>query len=286
MNTTCSKCEFATRVDGKQVGCEFDRINKYKNQKIEIELIEDSFLIKGRICNLCRATNSGWADDLTLEEKKEKAKKEVEIKLCAIVVVTPKTTIFDIIKTAKSLEEQVIPIDVNFVLTSNVPKSGDVISTLKKHFPSTSNLKWNVSLCFERRNGKPLDKPRALDTIVRDLNDKDYQFYINIDAGAILNKDIVEKLNKYLHEDLGQFIYLREIIDRDGIDEFSIGPVVHISTHKFVGGNAYAEHDLKLENGECKTIECNSVYEKIVYLAVDQNCQHLIKDLYEICCQE
>lgn len=285
MDTSCGKCEFAKRVDKLQIGCEFDRIEKYKNQKVEIEVLEDSFLIKNRICTLCRANDSGWATDLTLEQKKVKVKEEVQIRLCAVIVVHNKTTIDDIIKTAKSLENQVIPIDSHFIITSNVPKSGDVISTLKKNFPGSSNLKWNVRLCFERKNGKPLDKYRATDTIISELNQKDYQFYAMVDAGSVVPNDFSERLNKYINEDLGQFIYLHEFIYLDNGIEYSIGPVVHLALHRSVGGNAYAEHDIKTETGEVKTVKCDSVHEKILFLAIDQNCEHLIKDLYEVCYQ-
>lgn len=56
LTTTCEHCIFA-KYDGLvQIGCEFDRVEKYK-QQTEVELVDNGtksfYQIKNRICNYC-----------------------------------------------------------------------------------------------------------------------------------------------------------------------------------------------------------------------------------------
>lgn len=231
---------------------------------------------------MCRATDSGWGDNLILEQKLNKAREEVKIRLQAIVVCGPDSIVEDILTTAKSLKNQNPPIHTNFVLTSNKPKSATVISSLRKLFPQTSNLSWNVKLLYERREGKPLEKGEASDTVIRNINRKDCQFYVLIDPGATVWDTFSADIDNAVNDRLERFVYLHPVKEDNGKE---IGPVIHTLTHITVGGNALAERDIEID-GKIETIQCNSVLSKIELLAKDQNLTYLIKDLYSLCPQE
>lgn len=233
---------------------------------------------------MCRASDSDWNSDenLTLEQKINKAREEIATKLQAVIVCDPNSTIDEIITTAKSLEKQNPPVDANFVLTSNKPKSASVISALRKEFPQTSNLLWNVKLCYDRRDGHPLEKGEASDTAINTFNRKTCQFYVLIDPGATLWDTFSADIDSAINDRLERFIYLHPVKEDNGKE---IGPVVHTLTHFTVGGNRLAERDLEID-GQMQTCTFNSVYDKIKQLAQDQHTDFLIKDLYTLCPQE
>ena len=53
VKTSCEKCIFAVRTGGVQTGCEFDRLEKFKERNIA-ELIDESYYEIGAFCNTCR----------------------------------------------------------------------------------------------------------------------------------------------------------------------------------------------------------------------------------------
>lgn len=281
MNTSCKECEFAVRdTNNNQDNCALGRITLYTKQGVEIESEGNpsSFLIKDRICSLCRAKDTEWGLGLSLRDKALKARDEVKVKITAIVVCDHNSKVEDILATTKSLENQNPPIDVHFALTSNKPQSSSVISALRKNFPQTGNLSWNVRLLYERKEGRPLEKGPASDVVINNLSLKDSQFYLLIDPGAILWSSFSADIDSTINDKLDRFIFLHPVKQEDGKE---IGPLVHTKTHLTVGGNAIAERTLS----DASIVKCDSVYNKINLLAKDQNLSYLIKDLIQFCPQ-
>lgn len=77
MRTTCELCLFSIKKDGKQIGCEFNRLEKF-----EKTYTDDKFYIVDRLCESCRNVNWDYYCDHPESSKAElidQCKKEISL---------------------------------------------------------------------------------------------------------------------------------------------------------------------------------------------------------------
>lgn len=290
VNTSCRNCVFATWDENrKQTGCSAGRLELFQKVGATIERSTDAGaegiepgterefeVIKGRVCVLCRHENSQWAKEVHPETRLTQARTEVTPKVHAIVHCPDGTTIDDILDTATSLEQQTLPVTTHFVLTGTKPSQMLVVTSLRRKFPITSKLSWNVRVIHEHGT----TKGGAVDAVVKTLSLNDCSHYLVLDAGTIVWDSIAADLDAAINDRLERFLLLTPIDQQEeGRHPLQIGPIVQTRLHLMVHGNTPGEHDL--EDGT--TIRVKSVEEKLGLMATDDGTTHLIKRLSEVC---
>jgi len=280
MKTSCEKCLFSIKdIYQNQTGCEFNRIELYIAQQAPIISIGEPshYEIGGRVCCLCRASDMDWGNGLSKEEQKSKARDEAINIIDIIMSCTNYTSVDDILTTARSVEKQN---SKNTVFHISVPKElyPPIAKEMRKHFPAKSKLAWRIKTRYIDS-----DTGEAIDDVVNGIGSKSVIYYLVVEPGAILQEDLLTKIDKALVDRLQRFTYLHEFDMYSNGKKYQIGPLVHCATHRSCGGNKKAEHDLEYEDGTKETIRCDSIYDKIFQISKDQNTQFLIGDLYNIC---
>lgn len=95
MKTLCEFCIFNKKTDGIQTGCELNRLDKFKSEKVNNHHVIDGY------CATCR--NVYWEHaSLTLDKKKEKVYEECKITY-DVISITEKIVVEDIIKFKDSI---------------------------------------------------------------------------------------------------------------------------------------------------------------------------------------
>jgi hypothetical protein len=239
---------------------------------------------------MCRNKESGWGGELTPAEQIQKAREEISVRLHAIVPCPHGTDVRDIVDTARSLETQTHPVTVHFVLVSNTPNSGRVFAALRKEFPPTSRLAWNVRIAHERdRDGRPLQRRFAVDLVANQLSPADCTYYAVMDPGAIAWSNLTAQLEEAVNGRLEQFFLVDPVhqcnyqFGSEDLNARVLGPIVHLQTHRFVGGSARAVRDEPLPDGGTISVPYDDVSDKIRKLVGDSGRLDFVRRMHDVC---
>jgi hypothetical protein len=192
ISTSCRDCIFAVYDRSKtQVGCKFDRIEKFEENGANILGQDDGekkyLVILGRFCTACR--NKEWGQNHSKRKWKSIVEDKIKIRLDIIVHVWGQHTLPEIIQTVDSAYNQnpkpklvVIACEPDY---NNVPII-DIVSMIKLK----NKGPWRVEKL-------PYDEASKFCKST---------YYAIFNAGYNIPEDFSSKLNKYINEDLKRFV--------------------------------------------------------------------------------
>lgn len=209
IHTPCKKCVFA-KYDGiTQTDCALNYLDIYKKQNIEVLEAYDEdnefFVINDKKCIGYRENK--WFDQFEDEHTTLEAKLNLYYKmnkLNYLVVINLKSlSVLELDEILKNLVEATVsPQKIIFVRyrDESLSFSYDMIEDLiKKH-----------NILYSWRIQTMLDSSIEYDEILHQITmaNTKYRFILSIDANDSKPQTLVNKANKIVHEDLGQFIIL------------------------------------------------------------------------------
>ena len=200
--TTCKGCIFAIIGDnGCQNGCIGDLLYRFDEVDEKCVLYDPDtqhFLIE-RICTYCRSKK--WTEELQLTQNRkiplkelfEIVREQIKIRYEALVCVNKNSEILDMKKTADSLMSQdPKPTKIIFLINRNDISFGDLIMWANKNI---KDCKWSFKLILE----EDIDVGRVFDLGRKTVKEV---YYMELNAGTTLKKDLVKTADKILNDDL------------------------------------------------------------------------------------
>lgn len=244
--TPCRNCVFATWEDtdtifdegNTQIGCYFDRIDKYReqNEHYIVEAYDEKknfYVVNGRICNCCR--DADWAKQQkkkSLSQLAKQVRQDNKMPFDAIVVAEDN---FDDVKlTVDSLIKQEHPPKEITV----VRKYGCTISKGKLlGYLNSLQTKWRITSI----TNPELDERESVDNAGDSTK---WQYYVVFKAGFIVPVDYLLNIDIAWNEKLLQLgIVMLE-------DKQLNGMMVSTPIHKHFGGNRGFDIEYKLSEYE------------------------------------
>lgn len=267
--TSCKDCCFAT-YDGKtQMGCQFDRIEKFRNQGIEVVEVHDDeaefYLIKSA-CLLHRHKKSPWAMQTPGRLRRETARREIALVFDAVIFMGEDHSVEQVKATVDSmLTQKHQPRKVRVVVNRDDIIPMDIRTLLPDQ--------WEVQFVMERREGQRVSRGRCIDIAV--VESKSH-FYAVFDAGTIVPESFFSSIDHAINDNLDRFVLL------EPDNKYGNGMVVMTRSHEYFGGNkeAIIESD---DAGAEAGLRADSIADKICHRARVENLPHLIKKVSEIC---
>ena len=195
-NTGCKDCVFAI-YDGKtQVGCEFDRINKFKSVGLEVVESYDEdrefYVIKNHICNVGRLP--AWAQNKT-GDLKEIALKESSVKYQFILIDKGDVDVETLKEQVAKCLEQSVPPQAIHIIRYNSSKISllDMGQVLLR-----TNIVWSIQDIVEEE--------QIVDYYIdRLLNKYYYLHYVQQDLCNDIDPNISTALNDKINIEIAKF---------------------------------------------------------------------------------
>lgn len=262
IQTHCRFCEFRVNDEqGNQVGCEVDALSRLEangaeifNYEIEVDdghVMGNYLVIDHRICPYRRPP--GWKEakrkndankDKTFEQI---AFDELKVKPDVVVFLAPGHTVDDLVKTARSVNEQTEP--VNRIIFINFAGINPIeFSRIKPELKTPYVMEYMVEPPKKNQKGEfdyAKTKERAVDYASKKIKVSHFTVW---DAGHQLPKDYVEKMNITLFKNLERMVLLLP-------DEEGQGLLTSLYVFKSLSGNVdenYVDKVTKLsERQEC-----------------------------------
>lgn len=274
VHTSCKNCIFAQYSSNTQYGCGFkNRIEKFKaiDENLVVEAYDadkEFFIINGRLCSAYR--DQAWVNKQKgkggeLGKSEAIVEKEIRVRADFVIILTDDTTDEQLIETLDSLKASTMePFTVVVVNNSNKRRMPRLVSFMNAH---AGDLPWYVTNIIERDGDNLVDDNRAFDLGAEKCEG---HFYSNVPVGTKVPPKLVEGINKFINDELGQFILLK------GDEQVPIN-ITHSAFFKHVqGSKALVLHP---EDGEPKTLK--SLVEKAEFMSGDKT--HLVRKTSELC---
>lgn len=210
INTLCKDCTFSILKEGRQVGCTFNRLEKFK----EKELVDNKYYkIKG-FCNYCR--DYKWAKE-HLEDMESAVIKETELRIGYILLAKD---------CDKSLERS-----LNYLLNQEIKPAriavvffneNERVKTFVQYIKKIQDVKIDIVNVLDWS-----DKENLIDHGARRLQDTHYISVV--EEGFRLDSNFSSNLNKQIND------YLRKItmVEHDGYNALTI----QTNVYKLLGGS-------------------------------------------------
>ncbi len=243
--TKCKDCVFNIKDELVQIGCKFNRLEKYKEQnKAELLEGEDSYTIK-TICNRCRDHNSKEKTELDDEKYFEVIEKQTRCNLEYVIYYDKESTIEGLNQTIDSILNQSLKYSVIRIVIENNIDANQINNIVKNR-----NIKYNIhQMIITKRNRENMDFS------IKKISS---QYYTICKSGYIFYKDFNKKINDLLNEKLEYFSMIKAEEDFNGL-------VVQTYLHHILYGNINAD-----------------IEEKIFVLAKEQDNLSMIKEWEDI----
>jgi hypothetical protein len=260
IHTNCKDCAFATYSKITQVGCDFGKIDSYREAGAQIiEAYDDTkefYVINDKICLYHR--DKEWASKYTKSELKNIVEAQTKTPYHAIIIHRKENTIEDMEVTAKSLQNQFNPPSVLSIV--NMHTEGSVYAQNMKFHEVLDNYKesyeWRVQNIVDDEKTIRESIDLAIDGTYFSYN---YPYYITFDSGF----SVPEDFSKELHDSV--MLYGKQPIVAYGIDKSENCMLVNKIMHRKHTGNAF------LINVEDKIKE------------LEEDSQNHIFDIEELC---
>ena len=249
LHTSCRDCTFAKYTKGTQVGCEFDRVQSYRDSGAEVlEAYDDNgkefYVINDRICIYYRSNE--WAKKYPTSELKNIVVAQCKTPFHAIIIHEKGQSLEDLEVTISSLSKQYNPPTVVSVINKDLGDSlykvnMQVESIFKKYEES---FKWRIQNIVDpsKRDRECVDL--AIDATYFSFK---YPFYITFSSGFCVPEDFTKELDNAILFDN------KQIIVAYGIDKSDNCMLVNKIMHRKHTGNAFLinveDKILELEEG-------------------------------------
>lgn len=240
IHTSCKNCIFAKYEGITQTGCEFNLIDKYKQNNIEVieayDHDKEFYIINNRKCIHARSVK--WASRkkiYNLESKKKEVEKEIVIKYNNYILCSQKTSLYEIEQTLQSSNAQRLQPTTNIII---VPKDIELnVALLFNQLSQKRYVNWTIKHLIEESS-----LYGGIDIAERTLKSMHYTV---IEAGKKFpSLDIMENLSNKVVNDFFQYAYI------DGGDYKIYSGYVH----NYYGGHFPTKLEEKLpEELECHT---------------------------------
>lgn len=236
----CKGCVFAEYDGLCQVGCNLGRIDKFRERgaDVKVELTDtdapdggvSTYVIKDRVCLARRTEDSDVIRTNRPNEWAKAVRKEIELRLEAVIVLNGGSSLEDLKMTVTSLEKQSLrPISTVIVINQDDVPALTVIWAMR----GSTLPEWRVRHIREREeNGERVSLERALDLSVD--TEKRCLYYSVFHAGFEVPENFVSDIDRRLNDELEQFTMLMPI-DED--DERNNGLTIQTYAHVKFGGN-------------------------------------------------
>ena len=201
MKTTCELCLFSIKKDGKQVGCELNRLNNFTK-----EYVNDTYYIVDGLCRSCRNINWDYYCDhpeASKTELLEQCKKEISIEYNFFILYNDKNK-DGLIESIKFLEKSNVKPKYIYILTTlDLEEAKALYIDVIPH----TNIKIKIDIMY--------DKNISEDKLIRRGFDICHQYEYTVIAKSNFNKefDRIGLINKLEIVDKGRKFYFAEIYD-------------------------------------------------------------------------
>lgn len=260
--TPCRDCVFAVYQGKTQTGCRFGRTEKFPDKGVELVEAQDGdreFYVVQGACRLHRHAKSPWAMKHPGRERMAVARKELQLKVDAVVALDGELTAEQARVTAESLQKQTLP-PRRVVVAVN--REGVRPEEVRCFLPED----WAVQFLMERQQGGGfLPRGRSIDHAVLG---SPCDFYAVVSAGQVMPPGFIADLDRAVNDELERFHLLQgEVV------------VVSMAAHKYFKGNAPAVIVGDGEEGK----RADSIEEKILHRAKAEGREWMVRNVTEVC---
>jgi hypothetical protein len=270
IHQACRDCVFAdydNRPDAKpcQVGCLAKRLDVYRERGEVVEAYDDQCefdIVNGSVCTFFRDKNTLWAMERDQKDYLAQARKEVTIKIDAIILCEKGFGLDELKHTLDAIREQQTPFGSVYVVKNcETVRIGVLHAFMRKH---GGGLNWNITDVL----GEPKTAHTAVDEITPKLKG---QFYAVMTAGACPQKTFVSDIDVFVTEKMERFF----IALADDVI------VVQTHFHKKQGGNQPGVmQDTRQEPPT--EMPVNNIVDKAKYVAEMYNAPQMVRELCHI----
>mgnify|MGYP003109108494 FL=1 len=233
LHTSCRECIFSVKEGQTQVGCEFDRIDLYKENGSHVieaydEFDNEFFVINNRYC-LYRRTEE-WAEKYSSSDIKSIVEKQVKPRYHAIVFSDKDNTLDELSSTLESLSAQYNPPSI---LT--VCKSNDIDTHVMMSFMSRYDgiFEWSVQQFLATE--EEVTVRQRIDFVLDRTKSKRFSLYIVFDSGFVVPESFSLELQDTT---LNKMIPFAIAKPKEGFN----GMIVSHILHKKHAGNCFGIH--------------------------------------------
>lgn len=265
VHTSCKDCIFAIYNDKTQVGCQYDKIDKLKNNGLDIvDSYDDDkefFVINNHACMTYR--EKSFLKERTLEEAKIEARERSSVRVGCLVLIKENSwqNDNDIVKTIDSICNQTKQFsEVIFCANPEVQPSRimKILNDKKVKF------KWSIRHI--------LDDEYVGDVSINIAMQKTNCIYMSVfNSNYSIPSTFVEEIDFALNDKMERFLLL------EPVDSENNG----LTFQSFVFNVLRGNEEATIKDNEEKT--ANTIVEKIKYVATSQNLISMIKKCEEIC---
>lgn len=201
MKTTCELCLFSIKKDGKQVGCQFNRLDNFKK-----EYVNDSYYIMDGLCRSCRNINWDYYCDhpeASNEDLIEQCKKEISLQY-NFFILYDELNKEALIESIKFIENSATKPKYIYILTTlDFEEAKSLYLDIMPH----TNIKVKIDIMN--------DKNITEDKLIRRGFDICYPSEYTVVARPTFNKefDRINLINKLEILEKGKKFYFAEIYD-------------------------------------------------------------------------
>lgn len=251
IKTSCKDCIFAEWSTLTQIGCVFDRLEKYRDMGLTKPIQEDGkqFYEINALCNTCR--DKEWADkqDCLISNVKKETAIDVDIIIPYLLLGKEgidklDLTLKSIVNMNKKPKNVIVPIK-----DWNVDYN-HIMNLLKTNLKKTNINYYLVSVI-----SPVTDIQAMIDNAFKNVESMYYSVFL---PGYKVPNDFIVKINKLINVDLMKFSMIKPV---ENINGFTVQSMLH----KIFYGN---------ENDELSN--------KIINAAEIQQSQHMVKEWNEI----
>jgi hypothetical protein len=221
LGTDCRECIFFK--DPKE--CKLDKISKFEKNEALFEISDEKFMI-GRVCNFRRTEE--WRKDKDMDQCVDDVKKEVKISGSIIVYADNMHELDECLQNlSKTKHVENFKIIIAHFATLPMREVFDYIHAQE-----------HVSNCIGI--GIKEGEDEEINFLDEAFKRAKNGFLVTIDSAKKIDKNILDKLYKYVYEDMDRLLY---VPPTDGIHEC----VVFAFIYKYLRGNKFWTFEDKLK---------------------------------------
>ena len=224
LTTNCTKCIFAVKDGKTQTGCEFNRIEKYRENNvvvIEAEDLEDNeFYVIQSWCSAYREKD--WIEDRL--DPKSDVLEEMKSPIGFVVIVDDENSADKLAITLNSILENVE--EPSFIVIANNSSNDyvEIINSAVEYFSDKDDVIYKVTDIKEEN----CDDHRVVDIAFNNFRNG---FYTVLKSGNEIPVKVEEVLNNAIISQIKKPAFIE---GWDGIN----GETVQCAVHKFMNGNS------------------------------------------------
>ena len=225
LTTACKDCVFANYIGKTQTDCKLGRIEKFKQNGVDIieaeDLEENEFFVVESWCNYYR--DEEWIKSLSadIDDLSAQVKKEAIFPVGFIVLFNENNTIEQLEITTSMIKDMEKVAYVVVANSSNL-EDIDVITKVQELFED-SEIDFKVTKIMDN----DFNQNQIIDAAFPNITNS---YYYLLESGDAPVKDVVSLIDKQINTELEPVVYIKG-------DKGVSGTVIQSTMHKFLNGN-------------------------------------------------